>query len=200
MQLVRESATFFLFRRDQLIGESRALGLSHLRFREQPRVLVLACSEIREHGRAHDVVAVERAGPCQSHRPDLLLARLDRDHDRVLRGRLSWTLPRLKQSRARFEQPLGLSARFTEHIRRAGDRGHRLDERLQEARFARQLELGRLVAASFGDDQERSEGDGTGNGEREPHGDDRRRVDHESDHRDHGRGAERGREQPRSSR
>ena len=59
VQLVRKSPPFVLFRGEQLIRKTRPLRLAHSRVVEQLRVLVLARGEVREHGRAHDVLAIE---------------------------------------------------------------------------------------------------------------------------------------------
>ena len=110
VQLVGEPAALVLLRGDQLIGEAGPFDLSHLRFREQARVLVLARREVREHRGTHDVVAVERTGARQSQRGNLFTMRLERDDDRVLRRRLVRPLARAEHARARVEQLLGLDA------------------------------------------------------------------------------------------
>ena len=69
-------------------------------------------------------------------------------------------LPRFEEAHARFEQPLRLLACALQHVGVAHNRPHCLDERFEEARLTRELELGRLVAPAFGDDQVR--GDQTG--------------------------------------
>ena len=72
-------------------------------------------------------------------------------------GALLRPLAGREQERARLEQPLRLFARALEHVGVAGDRAHRLDERLEEPRLARQLLLGRFVPPPLGDDQVRGE-------------------------------------------
>ena len=52
-----------------------------------------------------------------------------------------------------LEQALRLLACPFEHVPAAGDRPHRLHQRLQEPRLARQLLFRRFVPAAFGDDQ-----------------------------------------------
>ena len=116
---------------------------------------MLARGEVRQDGCAHDVVAVEGTLTRQPQRADLLVVRAQRNHDRVLRRRLPRPLPRAEQQRARLEEPLRLLARPLQHFRAAGDRSHRLDERLEEARFARELLLRSLVPPALRHDQER---------------------------------------------
>ena len=167
VQLVRQSAPFVLLGGDQLIRKTRAFGLAHSRVVEQLRVLVLARSEVREHGRAHDVLAIERLRSGQAQRTDLLVVGAQRNHDRVLRRCGTRALAGREQSCARLEEPLSLLARTLDHVGSADNGAHRLDECLEEARLTRQLPLGRLVPAAFRHDQRSRDDPGDRDGQSE---------------------------------
>ena len=106
--------------------------------------------------------------------PDRLLADPQRQDDRVRRGPLTVA----QQRRLRAEQLLRLAPRALEHLvglERAGDRPHRLDQRVEEAGLRRELLLDDLVPAPLADDQVEREGGGADDrrpepGEREPGG------------------------------
>ena len=72
MQEEREPAPLVLFGGDQLLGETRPVGLANLRFVEQARVLRRARREVCEHSGPNDVPAVERAVARETERCDLL--------------------------------------------------------------------------------------------------------------------------------
>ncbi len=196
VQLVREPPSLVLLRRDQLVRQVRALDLADTRFREQACVLELARREVGEHGRANHVVPIKRTASCQPQRRDLLVARLERNDDRVLRRSLPRPLARLEHLRTSFEEPLGLHARLGEHVPGGRDRAHRLHERLEEARLRRQLLFGRLVPAALADNEVRGQQRGRSHRTGEAGSSERVAVDGEPDDGDHRRHAEHEREKP----
>src|SRR5262249_3579272 len=185
---------------DELVRQARAFDFAHLSLLEQTRVLVLARREIRQDGRADEVVTVERTLACQPYRRDLFLTRLQRDDDRVFRRGATRTLARTQCARVRLEELLGLDARLVQHVVGGRDRRHRVDERLEELRFAGQLLLRRLVAAPLRDDQVRREESTQRDRAGEPCPRDDRIARGQSDNRDNRRDAEEHGEQTGSSR
>jgi hypothetical protein len=144
VQLVGEPPPLVLLRRDDLVRQPRALGLAHLCVLEQLRVLVLARGEVREHGRAHDVVArrtgvaVRRSAPISSSRARSGMTIAFSAGAR--RGRSPGA-----SSCARASNSRSASCACARARRRCRRSAHRLDERLEEARLAREL----LLAASW---------------------------------------------------
>ena len=162
----REPPPLLLLGDDQLVGQPRALGLALLRLGEQLRVLDRAAGEVGQQLRPRKLLAVERFRSHELQRADLLAADPQRQHDR---SRKSARAGR-QQRRLGAEQLPGLAPRLVEHLLglvRRGDRAHRLDQRLEEARLRRELLLDDLVPAALGDDQV----------QREPGGADDRRAE-----------------------
>ncbi len=153
VQLVCKATSFLLLGCDELIGQPGTLGFAQPRVVEELGILVLPRGEVGQDGCTDDIVPIEGTLTRQPQRADLLLVRTQGNHDRVLRRCLPWPLRRREQQRACLEEPLGLLARPLEHLRAARDRAHRLDERLEEARLARELTLCGLVPPPFRHDQ-----------------------------------------------
>src|SRR5207247_10982767 len=108
VQLVGKTASFVLLGRDELIGQSGALGFADSRVVEQLGILVLARREVGEDGGTDDVVTVEGTLARQPQRADLLVVSTQRNHDRVLRRCLPWSLARSQQRGPRLEESLRL--------------------------------------------------------------------------------------------
>ena len=108
VELVREPPPLVLLGGDQLLGEPRLLG-------EETRVLARPHREVRQHGRARDVDALERPLALQPQHAELAVVGPQGHLEPVpVRGRIRGRLAR--QCRVRAEEPLGLRASPLEHL------------------------------------------------------------------------------------
>ena len=146
-----EPPALILLGRDQLVGEPCALRFAHPRLGQEARILDRPRGEIREQRRARLLLAVERSRADELERADLL-APDPQGEDGAVRGR--------RTGRQNFclrpEQVLRLAPGSVQHlvgIERRGDRAHRLDQRLEEARLCAQLLFDDLVPPALGDDE-----------------------------------------------
>ena len=183
MEKEREPPALVLFGRDQLVGESCALGLANLRLGQQTRVLDRPRGEVGQKHGPRLLLAIERPRADELERTDLLAPDPQREDSAVRRG----PRPRLEDRRLRVEEVLRLAAGALQDlvgIERGGDRAHRLDQRLEEARVGAELLLDDLVPAPLRDDQVegepgRPDDRGPETGERDP-----ARVQRQLEHRD----------------
>ena len=116
VELDRETSSLVLLGGDDLLRESRALGLAHLRVLEQPAFsFSRAAKSARTVARATSARANGRC-PDEMQRTDLLVAGAQRHDDPVLRRRTrAAARPGASSSRTRLEQLLRLLARPLEH-------------------------------------------------------------------------------------